>query len=302
MADIYKLHDYMCEDVVNFLRILKDSGNVQQDYKICGNERGTSIILRYSKPDHIASTPALALTGHKSPSARRRESRRLRASISKEISSETMPLNSTTDQGVMCDLEPMVTECKHTMTSNNQECVGTFMQTHTDNGVNKVLQDENEASDECDEDINNQTDSDHSVSDVCSEHQNNTYDTHSDQITRSNTKANSAFHQLYHDRRAQADEHKKDSTVTDYVIGVTDEYIVQFHRFTWDVRVLDAKDPDYHTLMTVTQKWKPLDPLETTQSCQRFESEYFMMTKVLEKLLITQMHTWLHIDHFSPYD
>ena len=103
-------------------------------------------------------------------------------------------------------------------------------------------------------------------------------------------------HSLYH-RDKRADKYHKGPDGRNYVIGITDQYVVQFIRSTCVVRVLDAGDPEYHNLMSTVENWTPIDP-----HTLEFESEYGMMNKVLRNLLKSYVNRWLHIDYYCPYD
>ena len=65
-----KLEEYLGMDTVNLLLCLFDSGKVLNDYKICGNRFGSTVLLRLA--DHNMSSQPRFPTG-KSPSKQRRD-------------------------------------------------------------------------------------------------------------------------------------------------------------------------------------------------------------------------------------
>ena len=171
MMDTNGLYDYVSKEVVNMLEFLKHEGNTLKDYKISGNDRGTTIVLRYSQEASMAiNTPVVGSSPkHRSTAARRRSSRRQNnsnaASMNMVDTERIMELSavpfSNTSRGE--EIEHKQYGCKQTLTTSENEPTKQNVKDESkitcneeyDNGGEQSVIAENEVDEEHDSDISN---------------------------------------------------------------------------------------------------------------------------------------------------
>ena len=296
------MHGYVSDEVLNILRCLKESGKVFLDYRISGNELGTTVSIRFAMADIAAqSTPLLPNIAVKSPATiRRDQSRKYSRQFqhTKVYSNEdTCSVNQYVPSGNtgLCGSGqgiPMKYACKQTMTDEDN---GVTILEDTACAKDEELEErqdcckdipsydiDNENNDphdtECDESKEVSKDIDETLTETEESETTNTDIDEKDHIINQNK-----YYNFFLDTR----------TINKTIMGMTDDYIVQILCRTHVTRVLNNNDPDYVGLLEVTKRWKPTD-------ISNFNSEHQSLQIVLANFSHTKLfNQWKMLSYYE---
>ena len=239
-----ELCEYLNKDIVGMLKLFKEDNKILKDYKVVGNNFGTTLVIRFCQPcsDMHDSTALPTYSYHKSPASIRRDMTRLHARDNNSSNHMSMPLTNT-----VCRPTPSM-ECKQTMTEDivldsTSDHNSVFLDT------DQTLANVHMESISC-EDLNKHKKKEHkSIQVKWNKRREKGTDCDIYKRNISDKARNQAYIKCVHDPRDDSQ----------HIWGITDDLIIDLNYSTLEMVVVNPMRSDYQNFLEKSQHMEEID-------------------------------------------